>query len=242
MCSASVMGVTPNHALDGVIDLFLTMNPECKPKAEDLKKLDAEADELDVRVTTLPIDPVVPPDGTPHTVAEARGSSGENVSSQSSAAERRVEPQRPLRVRPGPSEEQMMSAMDDNSQTPLHLASRNGHVGVARALVEAGANREVHTNEGFTPLHLAAQEGHKAVVEMLIEAGANMRCRSSTGMSPLHSAVAGGHEEVVRALVQELPAPAHHPRRYRFPGRSNTAEWLRSSIFSRTAGWGEQGS
>ena len=41
--------------------------------------------------------------------------------------------------------------------TPLHVACRNGHLAVVKALVAAGARLNVATKEGVLPLHLAAQ-------------------------------------------------------------------------------------
>jgi hypothetical protein len=46
----------------------------------------------------------------------------------------------------------------DNA-TPLHLASKNGHVKVARMLIEHGADVTAQNKDGETPLHLASQEG-----------------------------------------------------------------------------------
>ena len=43
----------------------------------------------------------------------------------------------------------------DDGLTPLYLTSRQGHVDVARMLVERGADASVQDKDGSTPLHLA---------------------------------------------------------------------------------------
>lgn len=57
--------------------------------------------------------------------------------------------------------------------TPLHYASRRGHLGVVGRLIEAGASVNVQEAYGFTPLHEAAENGHLEVVKVLVERGAD---------------------------------------------------------------------
>ena len=49
-----------------------------------------------------------------------------------------------------------VSAEDEDRCTALHLAARNGHLGVARALIEAGAAKEAQDVGLWTPLVWAA--------------------------------------------------------------------------------------
>ena len=48
-----------------------------------------------------------------------------------------------------------------------------GHFELARLLIEAGAEIEGKTKNGYTALHLAAQYGHKLIIDLLLEHGAN---------------------------------------------------------------------
>jgi len=72
-------------------------------------------------------------------------------------------------------------AKDVNSQsfhgavTPLHLASRKGHVDMARMLVECGADVSAQAKDGTTPLHLASSRGHVDVAWMLVEHSADVK-------------------------------------------------------------------
>ena len=93
--------------------------------------------------------------------------------------------------------------------TALHLAAFAGHLGVAKALIEAGAdvnNKEGIDNLGRTPLMMAAANGHTHVVMELIRAGANVN--TAMRISPhgpastaLLVAIRQGHEACVLALI-----------------------------------------
>ena len=91
---------------------------------------------------------------------------------------------------------------DDN--TALHLAARDGHIEVARALLQAGANARKSNNRGKTPLHYASENGTIKIVRALLEAGAgaDVRKRDENGYSPISHASFGKHFEVFRALVE----------------------------------------
>ena len=86
--------------------------------------------------------------------------------------------------------------------TSLHLASREGHVEVARFLVGCGADARAQDNNWSTPLHLASEKGHLEVVRFLIERGADARALDNDGTTPLHLASGWGHLEVARFLVE----------------------------------------
>jgi ankyrin repeat protein len=57
-------------------------------------------------------------------------------------------------------------------ETPLHLAAQEGHVQVARILLENGADAGGKSNGFWTPMSLASNQGHTEIVELLKEYGA----------------------------------------------------------------------
>ena len=97
-----------------------------------------------------------------------------------------------------------MNRRDVNGDTALHLAASRGHIEVARALLQAGANARKSNNNGQTPLHLATMKGHLEIVRALLEAGAGADVRKSdeSGMHPIYSACVRKDLEMFRALVE----------------------------------------
>ncbi|TRM57323.1 ankyrin repeat-containing domain protein, partial [Schizophyllum amplum] len=61
--------------------------------------------------------------------------------------------------------------------TPLHRAAEDGHLELARLLVDHGADIEAQEEEGRTPLHLTAEGGHCEVARFLIDKGADVDSR-----------------------------------------------------------------
>ena len=88
--------------------------------------------------------------------------------------------------------------------TCLRMASRFGHEGAVKELLETGMDvDEVRTDNGATALCLAAQNGHEGVVEMLLKAEADVnKARTDNGCTPLYMAAQNGHEGVVDQLLK----------------------------------------
>ncbi|CAE7927296.1 unnamed protein product, partial [Symbiodinium sp. KB8] len=88
------------------------------------------------------------------------------------------------------------------STTPLMRASENGHADVARLLLEAGAQTDLHRHWGETALMDAAGGGHSQVVQLLLEAGAQKDLRDLESSTALRYAAFNGRAEVVRLLLE----------------------------------------
>lgn len=63
--------------------------------------------------------------------------------------------------------------------TLLHAAARHGHVQLAAALLQLGADANALDYGGMrrTPLHWACRGGHVQLVELLVAAGADTKVR-----------------------------------------------------------------
>ena len=119
-----------------------------------------------------------------------------------------------------------IEALDNNEESPLHLAARWGRLDIAKALLQGQeittpsdsapgeaptdgspiwekANvhaRDIHED---TPLHLAARWGYGDIVELLVDEGANVEDGNQYGQSPKDVAEHHLQFEVV-SLLQEL--------------------------------------
>ena len=70
--------------------------------------------------------------------------------------------------------------------TPLAYACQEGHVSIAKALIEAGASLDTKTKMyGQTPLHLAVYSGKIDLVRLLVRSGAQVDPKDNDGSTPL---------------------------------------------------------
>ena len=118
--------------------------------------------------------------------------------------------------------------------TPLLEACSQGHVDVARYLLDHNANIDAPTettsdsaltwagtlgNEATvaiesdsnkdSPLTFACRKGHCDVVELLLERNANIEYCNKEGLTPLMLAAHEGHTDVVQKLLKRMPDVEH---------------------------------
>ena len=93
----------------------------------------------------------------------------------------------------------------DTKETPLLVASRNGHADVARLLLEHGADADARYGDNDsnpTPLLLATENGYVEVARILLEYHADTEARAILGWSPLTVASLFVQVEIARALLE----------------------------------------
>lgn len=83
---------------------------------------------------------------------------------------------------------------------PLHSAIGSNFEGIAKMLVEAGAEVNVLQASNITPLHSAAQNGNIEMLILLLEQGAQVNIRTEHGETPADMAKARGHAEIAKIL------------------------------------------
>ncbi|KAF5207941.1 Potassium channel akt1 [Thalictrum thalictroides] len=66
--------------------------------------------------------------------------------------------------------------VDENGQTPLHIAASIGSENCVSLLLDYGADPNSKDSEGKVPLWEAIVGGHKSVIKLLIDNGANLFC------------------------------------------------------------------
>ena len=87
-------------------------------------------------------------------------------------------------------------------ETPIHIASKNGHLSIAQYLIEKQkVEKDIKGYKNWTPLHYACRGGHFLVAEYLISKGANIEATDDCGWTPLHLASFRGRTIVVQYLV-----------------------------------------
>lgn len=107
-----------------------------------------------------------------------------------------------------------LDARDENRETPLHLAAKNGSLDTAELLLEFGAFVNAADKKGLTPLHIAAARRESAaLVEALINTkNIDVDAKASNGRTPLMQACDRapfkGCESVVRLLLAKNANPA----------------------------------
>jgi hypothetical protein len=103
----------------------------------------------------------------------------------------------------------LLDARDGHGMTPLvWAASKEGHVGVVRWLLDQGGGIDERDDDGDTALRLACYNADTPVVRLLLERGADPTIADNEGSTPLMSASLHGHLEVVRSLLGHPGAKA----------------------------------
>uniref|UniRef100_UPI001C60E4DD ankyrin repeat domain-containing protein n=1 Tax=Endozoicomonas acroporae TaxID=1701104 RepID=UPI001C60E4DD len=112
---------------------------------------------------------------------------------------------------------------NNNGDTALHEAARQGHTETVNALLEIVAKEK--TNDGQTALHKAAEKGHTEAIQKLLTIDPSLaKEKDNNGRTALHAAALKGHTEAIQTLLTIDPSLAKEKDK-----RGNTALHLAAS-------------
>ncbi len=93
------------------------------------------------------------------------------------------------------------------NDTPLSMASLEGHIQAIELLIASGAKIDNGNKEGMLPLHYAASAGHVDAALLLINHGADVNRSCGGGRTPLHVASSRGRASIVRLFLEHGADP-----------------------------------
>ena len=98
-----------------------------------------------------------------------------------------------------------LQAVNNEGETPLHLAARKGYAGSVRFLLEQNVDPNVANKKAETPLLLAVRSEIDSFdkVQLLVSKGANVESADSAAMTPLMAAAALMKRPVVTFLLEK---------------------------------------
>ncbi|GFY65411.1 putative pre-16S rRNA nuclease [Trichonephila inaurata madagascariensis] len=107
----------------------------------------------------------------------------------------------------------------EKGETPLFSAVKEGHINMARFLIEKGADINVQCSyNGYTALHTAVDKSNPSmmkqfnkvntadyieIIKLLIEKGADINVQDNYGGTPLHLAVTFGNLKATTLLLEQ---------------------------------------
>lgn len=94
------------------------------------------------------------------------------------------------------------NCVDEMERTPLLIASKAGHLDAVRCLLEAQAEVNRSSAQGYTPVGVAAYRGDLEMLDCLVAAAADVEKASLRGFTALHGAAHGNSAAVIGRLLE----------------------------------------
>lgn len=91
---------------------------------------------------------------------------------------------------------------DSDSNTPLHMAAKQGRSGCAQLLIDAGANVNAENKLGQTPLIIAVASDMLRMSKLLLDASCDLHRRDRHDNTALHHAAHSGLTDFALLLVK----------------------------------------
>ena len=95
-----------------------------------------------------------------------------------------------------------VNAKDRRGWSPLHWASANNAIEVAKLLIERGADVDAKNVDGWTPLHWASRWNHIEIAKLLLDAGADVEAKEENGETPLDKTQSDEMRELLKKYMK----------------------------------------
>ena len=99
---------------------------------------------------------------------------------------------------------EVLKAVDENGNTPLHLACESGKKEIVEFLIASGANITAVNSRGEIPLHIASQQKSVEIVQLLLDSGDHnmIEQMDNHGYTSLHHAAMNNQTNQINFLLQ----------------------------------------
>ncbi|KAL6696427.1 ankyrin repeat-containing domain protein [Trichoderma pleuroticola] len=137
----------------------------------------------------------------------------------------------------GGKETRLISMLDNDLKTAIHLAAEQGYSDVVEELLKHSQGRHAividkQDGRGRTALFMASRNGHLNVVQQLIRAGSIIYRIDKDRKMAIHLAAKGGHLDIVRLLLDELPSQVEVALK---KWEENLPDWPHNKIYQGDA-------
>lgn len=96
---------------------------------------------------------------------------------------------------------ELLDKIDNEDNTPLHIAAMNGHEDIVTLLLRKKAKHDIENKNGLMPIHLAAINGHKKTLARMQKLGIDPNTKNKKKESALHHAAMRGQDAVIQQLI-----------------------------------------
>ncbi|GIY26852.1 BCL-6 corepressor [Caerostris extrusa] len=111
-----------------------------------------------------------------------------------------------------------VNVRDNAGYTPLHECCSRGHLDIARALLQYGADVNASAAGGIRPLHDAVENDHVEIVRLLLSYGADPTIATYSGLEPIKLARSAMMAEFLQGFLAdisgEMDSRPHLPWRF----------------------------
>lgn len=90
---------------------------------------------------------------------------------------------------------------DKEGMTALMMSCADGHIEIAKLLIDYGAKVNLTDNEGAAALMYASERGYIDIVKLLVDNGAEINLKDNKGETALQKAKLNNYKEVVNYLI-----------------------------------------